>query len=100
MKDNKIFFYVFNFEINSHSSLYYPFVELFRSYGTLLRDMKGSVETRLVPSDHNVFIYENNLDCLWTILGDKENTILLTFIIIDIENDLYCKYDYLKVSTI
>ena len=62
--------------------------------------MKGSVEARLVLSDDNVFIYENNLDCLWTILGDKGNTILLTFIMIDIENDLYCKYDYLKVSII
>ena len=65
-----------------------------------MRGMKGSVETRLVLSNHNVFIYENTLDCLWTILGDNGNTILLTFIMIDIELSFICTYDYLKVSII
>ena len=74
----------------------------------ILRGMKGLIRAKLVPgpSIGSLPQYESNLDCLWSILGKKDNTILLRFAelnrfaTIDIEYGIDCGYDYLAVSVL
>ena len=66
----------------------------------ILRGMKGFITAKLVPDPSNGDLpqYESNLDCLWSILGKKDHTILLRFAMLDIESE--CGYDYLCVSVL
>ena len=66
------------------------------------RGMKGLITAKLVPgpSIGDLPQYESDLDCLWTILGKKDNTILLRFATLDIEYATDCGYDYLAVSVL
>ena len=66
------------------------------------REMKGSIRAKLVPgpSIGSSPQYESDLDCLWSILGKKDNTILLRFATLDIEYATDCGYDYLAVSVL
>ena len=66
------------------------------------RGMKGLIRAKLVPDPSNGDLpqYESDLDCLWTILGKKDHTILLRFAMLDIEYESECGYDYLAVSVL
>ena len=80
------------------------FAEFFRGYGKVLTAMQGRIYSRLIhilfdyrPGSTNLY-YENNLDCLWTIVGKNNNIIMLMFMSMDIELSHGCQYDYIYVS--
>ena len=82
------------------------FAEFFRGYGKVITAMQGSIYSRLIPTVSEYYYrpgsthlyYENDLDCLWTIIGKKNNIILLKFMRMNIEYAYDCKHDYIYVS--
>ena len=42
-------------------------------------------------------LYDNNLDCWWIIVADMYRAIIVNITRIDVEYDISCGYDYLKV---
>ena len=77
------------------------FADYSRGYGKVLTAMQGRIyskRTRVVSYYRPGLFYENNLDCLWTIIGKKNNIILLKFIRMSLENAARCQYDYISVS--
>ena len=50
------------------------------------------------PSDNdNPGLYDNNLDCKWTITPENGTDIYLLIVDLDIDPDAECRYDFLKV---
>ena len=53
------------------------------------------------PSDRQgVGQYDHNLDCMWTITAEANTDIHLLIVDIDIDSDMSCKFDFLKVCHI
>ncbi len=55
---------------------------------------RGKIESLNFPND-----YPSHADCSWTIQASMGNTINYTFITFEMESNVGCAYDYVKVST-
>ena len=44
-------------------------------------------------------IYDNNLNCTWTIIGKESDKVQLTITSMDIQVDEHCDHDFLKVGS-
>lgn len=54
---------------------------------------RGKIESLNFPSD-----YPSRANCSWTIQASMGNTINYTFITFEVEDNVGCAYDYVKVS--
>ena len=43
-------------------------------------------------------LYDNNLECTWTIITDQNNIVQLFIFEFDLEEDDWCRFDKLKVQ--
>lgn len=52
------------------------------------------------PKEDNDTMYVNNADCLWILEVFVRKVIKIQFLEMDIEEDMVCEYDYIKVCYI
>ena len=66
-----------------------------KSCGSRLTSASGWIRS---PDTDGDGLYENNLDCWWIIVADIYQAITINITAMDIEGDVWCGYDYLKVT--
>ena len=69
--------------------------EFNKSCGSVLTETTGWLAS---PDSDNDGLYDNNEDCWWFIIADFYQAITINITDIDIEDNVVCGYDYLKVN--
>ena len=65
-----------------------------KTCGGVLADTSGWLAS---PDFNNDGFYENDVDCWWFIVADIFQVIMINITEIDVEDNVVCGYDYLKV---
>ena len=71
-----------------------------RSYGCGSVILNASIDNGLIksPDFDGDGLYENNLECSWTIIADIDKIVQLFIIEFQLEKDYWCRFDNLKVG--